>query len=150
MTALPEADDRGCRSAVASLRWLPLLGALVLSACAVAGRPAAQLGAAESGAATWYGRQHHGGPTASGERFNMYALTAAHRTLRFGSQVLVENLRNGRSVVVRINDRGPYGRGRIIDLSYAAAQRLDMLQAGVVPVRLRLLSVPLAGKGAGL
>ena len=72
----------------------------------------------------------------------MHALTAAHRTLRFGSQVRVENRRNGLSVVVRINDRGPYGRGRIIDLSHAAAQRLDMIEAGVVPVRLQLLSVP--------
>lgn len=72
----------------------------------------------------------------------MYALTAAHRTLRFGAQVRVENLRNGRSVIVRINDRGPFGRGRIIDLSYAAAQRLDMIQAGVVPVRLQVLGVP--------
>lgn len=150
MRALAEASHRGSLLALASPRWLPLLGALLLSACGAALPPNAPPGAGESGAATWYGKQHHGGPTASGERFNMYALTAAHRTLRFGSQVLVENLRNGRSVVVRINDRGPYGRGRVIDLSYAAAQRLDMLQAGVVPVRLRVLGLPSAGTGRGL
>jgi len=121
---------------------LLVLGLVSLPACAASLRRDARAGEGQSGLATWYGKQHHGGPTASGERFNMHALTAAHRTLRFGSQVRVENLRNGLSVVVRVNDRGPYGRGRIIDLSHAAAQRLDMLQAGVVPVRLQLLSVP--------
>jgi rare lipoprotein A len=93
----------------------------------------------QEGLGTWYGRGHHGGPTASGERFDMYALTAAHRTLPFGARVLVENLRNGAQVVVRINDRGPFTRGRIIDVSYAAATRLRMIRAGVVPVRLRVL-----------
>ena len=136
-------DCRVWRSGASFLRLLLLLlGVVGLSACGAALSKNAQVGDSESGAATWYGKQHHGGPTASGERFNMYALTAAHRTLRFGAQVRVENLRNGLSVVVRINDRGPYGRGRIIDLSYAAAQRLDMLQAGVVPVRLRVLGIP--------
>jgi rare lipoprotein A len=85
--------------------------------------------------ATFYGKHEHGGPTASGERFNMYALTAAHRTLPMQSHVKCTNLRNGRSVTVRINDRGPYGKGRVIDLSWAAAKELDMLEAGVVPVR---------------
>lgn len=118
------------------------LGLMSLPACGATLRSDARAGEGQSGLATWYGKQQHGGPTASGERFNMHALTAAHRTLRFGAQVRVENLRNGLSVVVRVNDRGPYGRGRIIDLSHAAAQRLDMLQAGVVPVRLQLLSVP--------
>lgn len=69
----------------------------------------------------------------------MYALTAAHRTLRFGSVVDVLNLRNGRQVRVRINDRGPFTRGRIIDLSYAAARQIDMIRAGVVPVRIQLV-----------
>jgi len=122
------------------LAWLLLLGGL--SACGSALRTSARVGDTETGAATWYGREQHGGPTASGERFNMYALTAAHRTLRLGAQVRVENLRNGLSVVVRINDRGPYTRGRIVDLSYAAAKRIDMLQAGVVPVRLQVLGEP--------
>jgi rare lipoprotein A len=92
------------------------------------------------GKASWYGREQQGGPTASGERFNMRELTAAHRTLRMNTHVRVTNLRNGRQVVVRINDRGPYGRGRIIDVSRAAAERLDMLNAGIVPVRLEVLA----------
>jgi rare lipoprotein A len=92
---------------------------------------------AQEGKATWYGKEAQGGPTASGERFDMNALTAAHRTLRMNTRVEVENLRNGKKVVVRINDRGPYGgHGRIIDVSYAAAKALDMVEAGVVPVRI--------------
>lgn len=143
MMTFADAGYRDCWTNAAPLRRLLLVLSIVaLPACGAALRQNAQVGATESGAATWYGKQQHGGPTASGERFNMYALTAAHRTLRFGSQVRVENLRNGLSVVVRINDRGPYGRGRIIDLSYAAAQRLDMLQAGVVPVRIKVLGLP--------
>jgi len=92
------------------------------------------------GKASWYGREQHGHLTANGERFDMNALTAAHRTLRMHTRVRVINLRNGRSVVVRINDRGPYGRGRIIDVSYAAAKLLDMINAGIVPVRLEVLA----------
>jgi rare lipoprotein A len=95
------------------------------------------------GDATFYGKPQNGGPTASGERFNMYALTAAHLHLPMNTRVRVTNLRNGRSVVVRINDRGPFGnRKRIIDLSYAAARELDMIAAGVVPVRLEIVSWP--------
>jgi rare lipoprotein A len=78
--------------------------------------------------------------TASGERFDKHALTAAHRTLKLGTRVRVTNQKNGRSVVVRINDRGPFGnKGRIIDLSEAAAKQLDMIEAGVVPVTLEVL-----------
>lgn len=93
----------------------------------------------QDGMASWYGGQHHGGPTASGERFDKNAMTAAHRTLPMNTRVRVTSKRNGRSVVVRINDRGPYGRGRIIDLSEAAAKQLDMIDAGVVPVRVQVL-----------
>jgi rare lipoprotein A len=93
----------------------------------------------QEGKASWYGGSHHGGPTASGERFNKNAMTAAHRTLKMNTRVRVTNKRNGRSVEVRINDRGPYGRGRIIDLSEAAAKKLDMIDAGVVPVRIEVL-----------
>jgi rare lipoprotein A len=85
---------------------------------------------AESGHAAYYG----GGRTASGERSGPHELTAAHRTLPFGTRVLVTNLRNGRSVTVRINDRGPFGRGRIIDLSVAAARELDMIGSGTAMV----------------
>jgi rare lipoprotein A len=88
------------------------------------------------GKASYYGREAHGEPTASGEKFNMNALTAAHKTLPFGTRVRVTNRANNKSVVVRINDRGPFVAGRIIDLSYAAAKRIDMLAAGVADVEI--------------
>jgi rare lipoprotein A len=88
------------------------------------------------GYASWYGEAQK---TASGERFNKRALTAAHRTLPLGTRVRVTNTRNGRSVIVRINDRGPYSRGRIIDLSEAAARQLGMIDAGVAPVELEIV-----------
>lgn len=88
------------------------------------------------GVASYYSRRYHGKRTASGEIYNMYQMTAAHRQLPFGSTVRVTNLRNNRSVIVRINDRGPYIRGRIIDLSLAAARELDMVKAGLVRVQL--------------
>ena len=91
-----------------------------------------------SGQASWYGAKHHGRKTASGERFNQNALTAAHRTLPFGTQVKVTNTLNNKSVTVRINDRGPYSKGRIIDLSRAAAVKIDMIKQGVAPVRLQV------------
>ena len=93
----------------------------------------------DKGTASWYGKQFHGRLTANGERFDMYALTAAHRTLPFGSIVQVTDLENGRSVAVRINDRGPFKGGRIIDLSYAAAKKLGMVKRGVVPVKITLV-----------
>lgn len=96
-------------------------------------------GAAE-GVASFYGRSEHGGPTASGERFNMHAMTAAHRTAPLGSHMRVTNLKNGRSVVVRINDRGPFVRGRIIDLSQAAASELGFVGAGLTRVSLETVT----------
>ena len=93
----------------------------------------------ESGSASWYGRKHHGQTTASGEAYDMHALTAAHPSLPLGTRVLVTNLKNGKSVEVRVNDRGPVVPGRIIDLSYQAAKTLDALAPGVVPVRIRVL-----------
>ncbi len=92
------------------------------------------------GLASWYGPGFHGGQTASGERFNQNDLTAAHRTLPFGSQVRVTNVNNGRSVVVRINDRGPFIGGRVIDLSAAAAQAIGMINSGVAPVKVEVLN----------
>jgi len=92
----------------------------------------------QQGLGTWYGKEQHGGPTASGERFNRFAFTAAHRSLPMGTRVRVTNRKNGRSVEVRINDRGPYGRA-IIDLSEAAARKLDMIEAGVVPVTIEVV-----------
>ena len=93
------------------------------------------------GVASYYGKEHHGKKTANGEIFDMNKLTAAHRSLSFGSQVKVTNLSNQRSVIVRINDRGPYYQGRIIDLSQAAAERLEMVKAGITKVKLEVLDV---------
>jgi rare lipoprotein A len=105
--------------------------AVVISALAFQGDCRAQ-----SGRASWYSMTSR---TASGERCNPNALTAAHRTLPFGTRVKVENIGNGRSVVVRINDRGPYARGRIIDLTKAAARQLGILGSGTAHVRLTVL-----------
>jgi rare lipoprotein A len=101
----------------------------------------------EEGIASWYGHPYHGRPTASGEIYNMYDLTAAHRTLPFGTQVRVHDLENGRDVVVRINDRGPFVQNRIIDLSYSAAQAMDM--PSVARVRLEILDQGLSGGEPG-
>lgn len=94
---------------------------------------------AASGVASWYGNPFHGRRTANGERYNMNELTAAHRTLPFGSKVRVTNRSNNKSVVVRINDRGPFAGKRVIDLSRAAASALKMMSSGVAPVKLELL-----------
>ncbi len=94
----------------------------------------------QQGWASWYGPRFHGRRTANGERFNKFHLTAAHRTLPFGTRVRVTNLQNGRSIVVRINDRGPYIQGRIIDLSYAAARQLDMHHQGIIQVKVEILN----------
>ncbi len=90
------------------------------------------------GLASWYGRDFHHKTTASGERYDMHDLTAAHRSLPLDTLVRVTNLSNKRSVVVRINDRGPFAHGRIIDLSRGAAERLGMAKAGVAPVRVEV------------
>jgi len=95
-------------------------------------RPPAEIGWTQKGMATWYGS--HGGSTASGERLKPSAMTAAHRTLPFDTRVRVTHAKTGKSVVVRINDRGPYGKGRIIDLSPAAAKQLGIVDEGVAPV----------------
>jgi rare lipoprotein A len=92
------------------------------------------------GVATWYGRRYHGNPTSSGERYDMYAMTAAHPTLPIPSYVRVTNLANGRSVVVRVNDRGPFLHDRLIDLSYTAASRLGYVGAGTAQVEVELIT----------
>ncbi|MBN3752490.1 septal ring lytic transglycosylase RlpA family protein [Paraburkholderia sp. Tr-20389] len=94
------------------------------------------------GLASWYGRGFHGRRTANGEHYDMYAMTAAHRTLPLGSYVRVTSLANARTVVVRINDRGPYARGRVIDLSYLAASELGMHRAGVTKVAIERVDKP--------
>jgi rare lipoprotein A len=93
----------------------------------------------ESGGASWYGRKFHGQPTSSGEIYDMFAMTAAHKTMPIPSYARVRNPANGREVVVRINDRGPFAAGRVIDLSYTAALKLGVL-AGVAPVQVKRLT----------
>ncbi|MGN7739173.1 septal ring lytic transglycosylase RlpA family protein [Pseudomonas sp. 22526] len=94
----------------------------------------------KTGVASYYGAKHHGKRTASGAPFNQHGMTAAHRELPFGTRVKVTNLKNDKSVVVRINDRGPHTRGRLIDLSRAAAQQLGMIRSGTAKVRVQAIS----------
>jgi rare lipoprotein A len=122
----------GCSHAFGILALIALLG-LDLLGCSK--EPTHTL----QGVASWYGHPHHGRLTASGRRFNMYELSAAHRTLPFGTRLRVTNLRNGRSVAVTITDRGPFVRQRMLDLSYAAARELDMIAPGTAPVRIEIL-----------
>jgi rare lipoprotein A len=93
----------------------------------------------QQGRVSWYGPGFHGRRTANGEVFDTHELTMAHRSLPMGTSVRVTNLDNGRSVVLRVNDRGPYVRGRVADLSHAAAERLGFVDEGVVPARIELL-----------
>ena len=118
-------------------RALGLLAALLMFG-------AVDAGAHQLGVASWYGPRFHGKRAASGETYDQHELTAAHRKLPFGTQVKVTNLNNGKSVVVRINDRGPYVKGRILDLSHAAAQALEMLKHGITRISLEVL--PASGK----
>lgn len=112
----------------------------LLSAVACSRLPPPGRGAVEVGIASWYGPDFHGRPTASTEIYDMHDMTAAHKTLSFGIHVMVTNLENQRSAVVRINDRGPFIKGRIIDLSYAAARVLGIVGPGTARVRLEVLS----------
>ena len=105
--------------------------------------------ATQTGMGSWYGRAHHGQKTASGERYDMRDLTGAHKSLPLGTRVRVTNVANGRSIVVRINDRGPFVDGRIIDVSHAAARALGALGAGVFTARLEVLEDTAEGSGAG-
>ncbi|HPO07741.1 MAG TPA: septal ring lytic transglycosylase RlpA family protein [bacterium] len=116
--------------------------ALFLVSCASGTKRVAGTKYPQYGIASWYGEQYNGRQTASGERFNMNAMTAAHRTLPFGSRVRVTNLENGRTEKLRINDRGPFIRGRVIDVSYRAAQRLGFTRQGLTKVRIDLDKLP--------
>ncbi len=127
---------------------------LGIAACAgprtvqVPSPPSVPVGYEETGEASWYGSPYHGRPTASGEVYDMDQMTAAHRSLPMGTWVSVENLENGRVVDVRINDRGPFSRGRILDLSRAAARMLGAVGAGVILVRLHVISLSRAAAEA--
>ena len=128
---------------------LGLLVLILLTACAAPQLRSRQWEdlSGEQGLASWYGVPYHGRRTSSGEVYDMHQLSAAHREIPLGSWVEVINLTNGRSLTVRINDRGPFVEGRIIDLSYAAASLLGVIGPGVAPVRVRLSQSPQAGSG---
>lgn len=124
--------------------------AILLSACAMGGDAkalAARLDqdrvlARQEGVVSWYGYEHLGRKTANGERFDPHKMTAAHRKLPFGTIVRVTRLDNGRAVVVRINDRGPFKRGRIIDVSREAAKQLDLIDRGLAQCKVEVLEYP--------
>jgi rare lipoprotein A len=122
--------------------WLliPAVGVLLAACtCLPKGRADLDVGMKERGIASWYGEDFHGWMTASGEIYNMEALTGAHRTLPLGTVVRVTNVKNGKQVRVRINDRGPYVHGRILDLSYAAARKLNMVEHGITTISLEVI-----------
>ncbi len=125
-------------------RFVLMLGIAIISGCASMRARATS----EGGVASYYAHQYHGRTTANGEIFDMNAMTAAHKTLPFGTRVKVTNLQNGKSVTVRINDRGPFVKGRIIDLSFAAAKRLDIVEAGIARVKLERVSGPADALGS--
>lgn len=106
-------------------------------------------GYSENGVASWYGRDFHGQPTSGGETYDMHGMTAAHKTLPIPTWVEVRNLVNGRRVIVKVNDRGPFVGNRIIDLSYRAAQELDMVRAGTARVEVRALGTPVGREPPG-
>ena len=122
--------------------WVFIVAASVfLSGCAAIskGRADLDLGMKERGIASWYGDDFHGWTTASGELYDLHALTAAHRTLPLGTVARITNVVNGKHVMIRITDRGPYVNGRILDLSYAAAKALGMVQDGVSAIQLQVV-----------
>ena len=121
--------------------FLGMICCLVASCAHPSARPVS-FGAGETGLASWYGPEFHGRRTSSGQIYDMYQLTAAHRELPLGTWVMVTNLNNGRSVEVRVNDRGPFVRDRILDVSYAAAKLLGMIGSGLALVRVVVSHVP--------
>ncbi len=116
-----------------------LVASLYLAGCSLFHHEAPAPGPVETGIASWHGAELQGNRTASGERFDQRALTAASRTFPIGTRLRVTNLDNGRSVVVRVNDRGPFARGRVIDVSYAAARALGMVGRGTARVQIEAL-----------
>jgi rare lipoprotein A len=118
-----------------SFRPEVLIGLILLGMLSCSKEPTHTL----QGVASWYGYPHHGRITASGRRFNMYEMTAAHRTLPLGTRLRVTNLTNGRAVTVTITDRGPFVNNRVLDLSYAAAREIGMVVPGTAPVQLEII-----------
>ena len=124
-------------------RFLVVMAAVVLTACSAPKTPKTSMdhhaGATFTGLSSWYGRAFNGRRTASGERFNMHKLTAAHKTLPFGTVLEVTNLANDKTVLVTVNDRGPFVKNRVLDLSYGAAKVLGFAGAGTAQVRARVV-----------
>jgi rare lipoprotein A len=123
-SSTPPTKSYGDHYTVAGKRYYPL---------------SSSAGFTQRGLASWYGHKFHGRLTSNGERYNMYGRTAAHKTLPFNTYIRVINLRNGKKTVVRINDRGPFVKGRIVDLTYTAAHELGMVEDGIVPVTIEAL-----------
>ncbi|MBI3611258.1 MAG: septal ring lytic transglycosylase RlpA family protein [Nitrospirae bacterium] len=125
-------------------RWLGFFLSVVTISCASVPRSVEDypIGYRETGLASWYGEEFHGRPTANGEIYDMYGMTAAHRLMPLGTVVKVTHRENGRSVTVKVNDRGPFVRGRILDLSYGAAKSLGMIGTGTAPVAIEVASLP--------
>ena len=130
----PPTTQNGASYTVAGKRYYPM---------------SSSTGFVQRGLASWYGGKFHGRLTSNGERYNMYGRTAAHKTLPFNTYVRVTNMRNGRKTIVRINDRGPFVRGRIIDLTYTSANELAMVDDGVVPVKIEALGYARKKRQAG-
>lgn len=118
--------------------WVLLL-IILLAGCGYLSATAPRKGRSQVGMASWYGKKFHGRPTSSGEIFDMYKLTAAHKELPLGTRVRVTNLKNRKSVILKVNDRGPFIKGRIIDLSYGAAKIIEMVEDGVARVRIEIV-----------
>ncbi|HMD99928.1 MAG TPA: septal ring lytic transglycosylase RlpA family protein [Terriglobia bacterium] len=155
-TASPKRPSGEGRIHLTTLTAAAIVGLLLLSTGCLhrrrrhptrpqVGAPPAKIVQNEQGIASWYGHPFHGRPTASGEIYNMHDLTAAHRTLPFSTRVRVHDLDNGRDVEVRINDRGPFVKGRIIDLSNGAARSMQMIGPGTAHVSLEILGLPSPG-----
>jgi len=136
----PVLGDAVRRSTAAALSAIVAI-ALAVAGCRSGGADRVRIGWSERGEASWYGLPFHGQRTASGERYDMYQMTAAHKELPLGTVVEVRNVENDRRVQVRINDRGPFVRGRILDLSYAAARELDMVRTGTAEIELRVIEM---------
>ncbi len=137
---MPYSDNRATMRKTTLLLFAVTLCCLLVSGCGLIVTPKEEPGAPGAvGLASYYHDKFQGRRTASGEPFDQNALTAAHRTYPFGTQLRVHNLENGKTVDVRINDRGPHISGRIIDLTHRAAQAIGVLQQGVVTVRLSVL-----------
>lgn len=140
MTSGARGGEPACRPwRTAALGCGALAATLFVAGCSARRAEIVPVGKTQRGVASWYGPTFHGKQTASGEIFDTYRLTAAHKTLPFGALVEVRNLENGRTVRVRINDRGPFVRGRVIDLTYAAAEEIGMLGSGTARVELTVL-----------